>query len=182
MSCLLILLFAIAGVGVSNPDTTQLEQLDIGTEAPSCYAYFLNGGDFFLSRYVGPKARSHLKGPIVISFFTTFCIPCRKEIPYLHTLQENYPDIKVFLVNIGEEPEHVSNYINSMGYTLPVLLDRYGKISEKYFATVTPTLVTIITEGKIGFYKQGYSEADNDKIKQAFERLIASDKHQPINK
>jgi thiol-disulfide isomerase/thioredoxin len=177
MSYLLILLFAVAGVGASDPDTTQPEQLDIGTEAPSCYAYFLNGGDFFLSRYVGPKARSHLKGPIVLSFFTTSCIPCRKEIPYLHALQENYPDVKVFLVDVGEEPEHISNYIKSMGYTLPVLLDRYGKISEKYFAKVTPTLVTINTDGIIGFYKQGYSETDNKVIKQAFERLIAPAKH-----
>ncbi len=177
MSYILILLFALAGVGASNPDTTRLEQLEIGTEAPSCYAYFLDGGDFFLSRYVGPKARPHLKSPIVFSFFTTSCIPCRKEIPYLHTLQENYPDIKIFLINVGEEPEQISNYIKSMGYTLPVLLDRYGKISEKYFAKVTPAIVTITTEGKIGFYKQGYSETDNKAIKQAFERLTSSAKH-----
>jgi len=177
MSYFLILLFAIAGIEASNPDTTRQEQLNIGTEAPSCYAYFLNGDDFFLSRYVGPKARSQLKRPIVLSFFTTSCIPCRKEIPYLHTLQENYPDVKVLLVNVGEEPELISNYIKSMGYTLPVLLDRYGKIAEKYFAKVTPTLITINTEGKIDFYKQGYSETDNKTIKQAFERLIAPAKH-----
>jgi hypothetical protein len=61
-----------------------------------------------------------------------------------------------------------------MGFTLPVLLDRYGKISEKYFAKVTPTLVTINIDGTVGFYKQGYSAADNQTIKQAFERLATS--------
>lgn len=177
MSYFLILLLAITSVSTSDSAIAKPEKLDIGTEAPSCYAYFLSGGDFFLSRYVGLKARSNLKSPIVFSFFTTFCIPCRKEIPYLQTLQEKYPNIKVFLVNVGEESELISSYIKSMGFTLPVLLDRYGKISEKYFAKVTPTLVTINPDGKIGFYKQGYSEADNETIKQAFEKLIAPKKY-----
>jgi thiol-disulfide isomerase/thioredoxin len=174
MSYLLILLLTLSGVSAPDSAAGELEKLAVGTEAPSCYAYFLDGGDFFLSRYVGPKARTNLKAPIVFSFFTTSCIPCRKEIPYLHTLQENYPNIKVFLVNVGEEPDHISNYIKSMGFTLPVLLDRYGKISEKYFAKVTPTLVTINVDGTVGFYKQGYSAADNQTIKQAFERLATS--------
>lgn len=141
------------------------------TPAPGCYAKTLAGDDFFLSRYVGARARPELKRPVVFSFFTSSCLPCRKEIPYLQTLSIEYPDIRVYLINVGEEPNTVQAYIRKMNYTLPVLLDRYGKISENFAAQVTPTLVGISAEGIITFFKQGFTAADTTAIRELFEQL-----------
>ncbi len=171
--------FILSLITIVLADSTLTSQpvLTIGEDAPGCYAPLLKGRDFFLGRYVGPKARSHLKGPVLFSFFTTFCIPCRKEIPYIHTLKEEYPGVSMFLVNVGEDKQKISAFIKAKGYTLPVLLDRYGKISGKYKAQVTPTLVIINENGKIDFYKQGYKETDNEMIKQSIERLSHPKNH-----
>jgi thiol-disulfide isomerase/thioredoxin len=166
-----VIILSLITVVLADSTLTSQPGLTIGEEAPGCYAPLLTNGDFFLGRYVGPKARSHLKGPILFSFFTTSCIPCRKEIPFIHILWEEYPDASMFLVNVGEDKKKVSAFIKAKGYTLPVLLDRYGKISEKYKAQVTPTLVIINENGEIDFYKQGYKETDNELIKQSMERL-----------
>jgi len=171
-----IILFLITIVLADSTFTSQ-PGMTIGEEAPGCYASLLKGGDFFLGRYVGPKAHANLKSPVVFSFFTTSCIPCRKEIPYIHTLKEEYPNVSVFLVNVAEDKQRVSAFIKARGYTLPVLLDRYGKISEKYKAQVTPTLIIINENGKIDFYKQGYKETDNEMIKQSMEQLPHPKKH-----
>jgi len=158
---------------LTDTDTTRSarQELVAGEEAPHFFAHFLDGGDFFLSRYVGPKARPALKSPVVFAFFTTSCLPCRKEIPDIHKISREYPDISVFLINVGENRDLVKSFIKTMRYTLPVLLDPYRKISEKYLAGVTPTLVTITSAGKIDLYKRGYKETDKKLIKQAFERL-----------
>jgi len=166
-----VIIFSLITVVLADSTLTSQPGLTIGEEAPGCYAPLLKSGDFFLGRYVGLKARSHLKGPVVFSFFTTSCIPCRKEIPYIHALKEEYPNASMFLINVGENKQKVSAFIKAKKYTLPVLLDRYGKISEKYNAQVTPTLVIINENGKIDFYKQGYKETDNELIKQSLERL-----------
>ena len=147
--------------------------LSVGSTAPGCYAKLIDGGDFFLSRHVGPRARKKLQGPVVFSFFTTFCQPCRKEIPYLHSLKEEYPALGIYLVNVGEDTEKVRNFINKMNYSLPVLLDRYGKISDNYFARVTPTLVLINASGSVEFYKRGFSDADTSLITERIKRLFA---------
>lgn len=139
--------------------------------APGCYAKTLTGDDFFLSRYVGLRARPELKGPIVFSFFTSACLPCRKEIPCLHTLSTEYPDIRIYLINVGEDPHTVQAYIRKMNYTLPVLLDRYGKIAENFSAQVTPTLVGINAAGFITFFKRGFTPADTTAIRELFELL-----------
>jgi len=52
-----------------------------------------------------------------------------------------------------------------------VLLDRYGKISENYFARVTPTLVAINPDGNVELYKSGYKETDNEIIRNIFKKL-----------
>ena len=166
-----VLILALITILLADSTLTSQSVLTISEDAPGCYAPLLKGGDFFLGRYVGPKARTNLKGPVLFSFFTTSCIPCRKEIPYIHVLKEEYPGASMFLINIGEDKQKVSAFIKATGYTLPVLLDRYGKISEKYNAQVTPTLIIINENGKIDFYKQGYKETDNEMIRQSLERL-----------
>jgi thiol-disulfide isomerase/thioredoxin len=167
--CLFILLSSVMLLADSTAVDTPA--LAVGSEAPGCYAKTLDGNDFFLSRYTGARARSHLKGPVVLSFFTTSCIPCRKEIPFLHTLSAEYPDLTVYLVNVGEEKDLVEKYIAAKGYTLPVLLDRYGKIAENYCAVVTPTLVAINPAGNVVLFKRGFKDSDQETIKKAFVKL-----------
>lgn len=177
MRKLSVIILSLITVVLADSTLTRQPGLTIGEEAPGCYAPLLKSGDFFLGRYVGPRARPHLKGPVLFSFFTTSCIPCLKEIPYIHVLKEEYSGVSMFLVNVGEDKQKVSAFIKAKGYTLPVLLDRYGKISEKYKAQVTPTLVMINENGKIDFYKQGYKETDNELIKQSIERLSHPKNH-----
>lgn len=147
------------------------KQLTPGMPAPGCYARTLDGNDFFLSRYVGPRARRELQAPVIFSFFTTYCVACRNEIPYLDTLSREYPEIRIYLVNVGEEPYTVQAYVRKMNYTLPVLLDRYGKIAENFTAQITPTLVGISTDGDIVCFKQGFSAPDTTAIRMLFKRL-----------
>ncbi len=131
----------------------------VGKKAPKFYAKRLNDEDFFLSHRVGDRARPQMKAPLVISFFTTTCIPCRQEIPCLMELEQQYPQIGFYLVNIGEKKERINKYVNKMRYRLPVLLDKYGMIAEKYQAQVTPTLVIISEEQEVLFYKRGFNKA-----------------------
>lgn len=165
---ILLISTILAADSLSYNPTNQLKP---GMPAPGCYARTLDGNDFFLSRYVGPRARRELQAPVVFSFFTTFCVACRKEIPYLHTLSREYPEIRICLVNVGEDPHTVQAYIRKMNYTLPVLLDRYGKIAENFTAQVTPTLVGINADGEIICFKQGFSAPDTTAIRTLFNQL-----------
>ena len=171
MRAILIVTLLISTAWCADSLSATSPGLPLGSEAPGCYAKTIDGVDFFLRRHVGPRARNGLKGPVVLSFFTTSCLPCRKEIPFLHALKEEYPGLSIYLVNIGEDPETVQSYVGKMNYTLPVLLDRYGRISENYSAKVTPTLIAINESGAIDFYKQGFADADTSTIMEIFNRL-----------
>jgi len=151
-----------------NPDSINavIDTLSLGAEAPRFYASYLDGGDFYLSRNVGAKARLSEKKPVVLSFFTTTCIPCRQEIPLLDSLQAEFPRVAIYLVNVGEEPQIVINFVQKMRYKLPVLIDRYGQVARKYKATITPTLVGIDGDGRIVFFERGFRADEKDAIRQ----------------
>lgn len=155
----------------ADSSAVKADCLKVGDVAPMFFAHKIGSGDFFLSKLVGEKAHPDKKRPIVLNFFTTSCIPCRREIPYIHTLHEEYPKYSIYLVNIGENESKVKKYISKMEYTLPVLHDKYGVISKKYKASATPTFVIITEGGKISYYKRGFKESDTELIQQEMQKL-----------
>ena len=75
------------------------------TPAPNFYLKDLQGNSHFLNDYCGEKNTSYKKNEknvILISFFATWCLPCREEYPIFNQLQSRYRDkkVKIFLVRL----------------------------------------------------------------------------------
>ena len=169
---LLIYLLSAAGL---------FAQIKIGDDAPTFYAKTLDNKSFFLSDSLNKNQR-----PIVLSFFATWCIPCRKEIPMLDTVRTKYPDIDFYLVNVSglsqgkkvfkEDPKLVKKMIESLGTTMPVLMDKYGNAAQKYDALILPRLVVIDSKGKISYAHTGYDNGDDKKLIEVLKGLTSEDK------
>ena len=71
-------------------------ELKVGDDAPTFFAKTLDKKSFFLSDTL--KRNNH---PIVLSFFATWCGPCRLEMPVLDTLSQSYKDIDFYLINVS---------------------------------------------------------------------------------
>lgn len=73
----------------------------------------------------GEMALSDLRGEhVLVNFWATWCVPCRKEMPYLEELSNNYEgELTVLGVNLNEDVERVRPFIDDMGLTFPILLD-----------------------------------------------------------
>ncbi|MBL7995750.1 TlpA family protein disulfide reductase [bacterium] len=157
--------------------------LEIGSPSPNFFLKHLDGSEFFSRDYYGdtrnlPKGRKE-RNNVVISFFATWCIPCKKEIPELEILAAKYTDVKFYLINVAEDKEKIKKYLNENPIRLPILLDIYGKVSEKFNVkdggnalAVLPTLVMINKEGTIHFYKKGYVEGDEKKIEGEILKML----------
>lgn len=146
-----------------------MSQIKVGDDAPTFFTKTLDKKSFFLS-----DSLERNKRPIVLSFFATWCIPCRKEIPMLDTLRTKYTDIDFYLVNVSgltqgkkvlkEDPKLVKQLVESLGTSMPVLMDKYGTAAEKYDALILPRLIVIDNKGKIAYAHTGYEEGDKKKL------------------
>lgn len=148
-----------------------------GEIAPGIFLRDMNNGSFFLSKTVGDKAKPDQKSPVVLSFFASWCIPCRTEIPFLMEMQEKYPDIAFYLINVSEEKSVVNDYIKKMSITLPVLLDSYGMTAKKYKVAdesnnaTLPGLYIIDSNGNIVMSHQGFDEEQKAYIEEILSTL-----------
>lgn len=169
---------------VQSSDSTNLT----GSLAATFYGELIGGTqetstEFWARDYFGEprkdmNARKE-RNAVVLSFFATWCKPCKKEIPELEKLQTEFPQTKFFLVNVGEKREEIEDYLLKHPLRLPIILDRFGKTAEKYGVkskednlAVLPTLVLIDAKGRISFYKKGYVEGDEFKIREQVLSLI----------
>ena len=166
---LLIYLLSAAGL---------FAELKVGDPAPTFFAKTLDKKNFFLSDSLERNQR-----PIVLSFFATWCGPCRIEMPVLDTLSQSYNDIDFYLINVSglegkkkEDPVEVKALLEKLGVTLPVLMDKYGNAAQKYEALVLPRLVVIDSKGKIAYAHTGYEEGDDKKLIEILNGLKIEDK------
>ena len=164
----ILLLSALLGLiftGLSGEEGDS-ELVKVGDQAPSFFLRFYDGKSFYLSRTVGPKAKADKKKPVVLSFFATWCIPCKKEIPQLHILQEQYPEVGIYLIDVNEPVDLLGGYIEEFEISLRVLMDRYGKVATKYGVVDDkgvgnlPTLFIIDSDGEVRTAHVGYKEGD----------------------
>jgi len=139
------------------------------------YASGLNNRGFFLSRNIPPKVRPEKKSNMLFSFFTTSCIPCRKEIPFLSKQIDKYNMQKAFLVNVGEEREKVQKYIDQYQYNMQILLDPYGVVAKKLEIETTPVMMIISGDGELLYRHNGFMEDDTTEMIDMFNEYFGTD-------
>ena len=155
-------------------------ELKVGDEAPTFFVRDLQEKNFFLSDTL------KLGKPTVLSFFATWCGPCRLEMPVLDTLSQSYKNINFYLVDVSgltqgkskmkEDPEKVKIMVESLGVTLQVLMDKYGKVAEKYGVKSLPRLVVMDAKGKVHYIHDGYEPGDENKLKEVLDKLADAKK------
>jgi peroxiredoxin len=125
--------------------------LEIGNRAPDFTLENLSGNDVTLSSYRGNKI-------VMINFWFTSCGPCVAEmddIQYTYSnWSGNYP-VEVLAVNIQDTPSVAESFIQSEGYTFPVLMDTGNTAENLYKVTQAPTSYFVDVQGIIQYIKQG---------------------------
>lgn len=74
---------------------------------------------------------SELRGPMVLNLWASNCAPCRKEMPLLQQLHEDYDDVLVLGVNYQERfPDFALKLADEVGATYPSVADPGGNLAE----------------------------------------------------
>lgn len=161
---------APARAEVSEPVAGSAAGLAPGTLAPQFTLPVLNsfagGKKWGPGRWVGPsdgRSAQPSKKLVVLSFFATWCAPCRREMPELVRLDDIYREqgLGVMLVSIDKgdaQREEIVALAREAGVTFPVLHDRFQVVARRYAAEQLPYLLLIDEAGIIRNVHLGYTE------------------------
>ncbi len=116
---------------------------------------------------------NELKGKIIVlNFWATWCGPCRREIPHLNELVEQFRNDTsiVFLAITKEDKRTVSKFLKKQPFDYTIIVNG-KKATQDYGVRAFPTHFVINREGRIVFNQIGYSTDLKDKLKKVIENL-----------
>jgi thiol-disulfide isomerase/thioredoxin len=125
-----------------------------------------------------PIAFDQMAGRVVmISFWATFCKPCKSEMPFLQKLHEQYAGQGLSVVSISlDTPEteaQVKPFIQRNHYTFPVGIDRQSAATQLLNSKgVLPYLVVFDRKGKVAKRKDGFSVGDQPALEELVKGLL----------
>jgi thiol-disulfide isomerase/thioredoxin len=115
---------------------------------------------------------SDFRGKVVIlNFWTTWCVPCRVEIPHFVELQKQYGDKGLAIIGVSLDehgPDAVKKFVKQIGVNYPIVVGDQ-KVVEAYGGIVAvPTSFVIDRQDRIASRHIGYED------KAVFEEEIQS--------
>ncbi len=132
--------------------------------------------DFTLKdQYGNEHTLSDYKGKVVfLNFWATWCPPCKKELPDIEELYQEYnlnqdevailgitnPSSSDYPKNSDVSIKEIQSFIEDNGYTFPTLFDETGEILRQYSISAFPTTFMIDIEGNIFGYVPGMMTKD----------------------
>lgn len=133
--------------------------------------------DFLLPDLQGQVVRlSQLKGKVVLlNIWTTWCPPCRKEMPTMETLYRRLKGGDFVLLAASQDVDGQSTvlpYLQEGGLTFPVLLDVRGEVGKKYGVTGYPETFIIDRQSNVVYHHIGYNDWSQPAMESALRRLI----------
>ena len=154
---LIVTLFVVSSAGAS----VQLKQ-----PAP----------DFVLKSQSGKNIRlSEERGNVILlNFWASWCGPCRKEIPMLNTLHQQFEKLgfKVIGVNIDKRKKPAEKMMQDFQIAYPVLFDGQQKTSELYGVDAMPSTVIIDRDGIVRGIHRGYKKSYDAVYMDEIRKLV----------
>lgn len=107
--------------------------------------------DFELTTLSGDTVRmADLAGkPVVLNFWSTWCVPCKQEHPVLVESASMYPEVTFLGVVYNDEAAKVKAYLERNGTAYPHLMDPTGEVGIAYGVTGVPETYFVRADGTI---------------------------------
>lgn len=152
----MLLLVALLFPPVNDVRAEQtLTELPAGVLAPDFELMDTEGKLHRLSDYRGR--------PVIINFWTTWCPPCREEIPSMnrawHILEQE--GIAMLAINMGEDEDTIFIFTADYPAEFPMLMDRSGEVIAEWPVKGLPTTYVVAPDGTIAYRAIGSREWDD---------------------
>jgi cytochrome c biogenesis protein CcmG/thiol:disulfide interchange protein DsbE len=147
--CVLLLgLMPLFAVAQDPAPPSGIIRLD-GRAAPSLVLADMDGNSTDLAKLRGKW--------VLVHFWAGWCGPCRREMPTLQQLHQQFQDerFRLVLVNTAETDDEVFAFLPTVAPELNTLMDRDGLVTERWQPRGLPSSFLVDPAGRLRFLALG---------------------------
>ena len=151
----MIWLSLAASLAVAAPEMIPLDIFEAKSQvapqegATAIEIPFRDGGALKLAEEAGH--------PVLLTFWASWCGPCRAELPALDKWSADHPDVNVVAVNVDRERAPAERFLAAVHFDLPVGFDPDAKQLGRYGVVSMPTMFLFDGNGGLAWQHTGYS-------------------------
>ncbi len=117
------------------------------------------------------------KDVIFVSFWATYCEPCKAEMPFLQRFHDTYAKDGLTIVSVAldgpDSSAEVAPYIRKQGYTFRVVLDESGDIAQSLNPSSTaPFAIMVDRTGKVVRRITGFQPSEAEHLEAELKSLL----------
>lgn len=162
--------FLLLGLVVSTLSMAQEHEPLVVKQLPSVKLVDMNG------KAVN-TAEMGFKGPVVISFWATWCSPCKRELNTIHELYTDWQEetgVNLVAVTIDDEKTkaQVPVYVDGKGWEYLVLMDPNGDFKRAMGVNNVPHTFLVDQNGNIVYSHNNYAPGDEDRLYEEIKKLV----------
>jgi len=136
---------------------------DKGKPVPSVIIKDMNGNEVDTGKLLNDG------NPIILSFWATWCSPCKRELAAISEVYDDWVDetgVVLYAVSIDDEKtkSKVKPYMDGKAYDSKVLLDVNGDFKRALGVNNVPHTFLINGNGKIIWSHNSYSPGDEEEL------------------
>ena len=141
---------------------------NVFTQIPSVDIKNLNGGIINTSTF------DNNKNPIIISFWATWCKPCKEELENIHEVYEDWQEetnVKLIAISIDDarNTSKIKPLVNSKGWEYEVYHDSNSEFASKMGVKPIPHTFLLNNKKEIVWSHTGYTEGDEEDL---YEKIL----------
>jgi thiol-disulfide isomerase/thioredoxin len=144
----------LSGLALAEPEMIPVEGFAAAkgadSDASALEIPLRDGGTFKLAEHKGQK--------VLLSFWASWCTPCRRELPALAIWAKTHKDITILAVNVDRGQTDANKFLDAVHFDLPVAFDPDAAQLGHFGVTSMPTMFLFDGKGSLVWRHTGFSE------------------------